>query len=392
MGQETPQRTTNLRKLLLYMTACLLLLLASCGQGEANNISAPSSTVVVGTVTPDSSAPPGNFLYSSYTDAIFLACVNTNGSLSGQTQDAKVQFTNGSEQVSSTHGSFTGTLTNGQVNLNFGGFLGFSSNITGTYDGTTLTLNFPTTNGGVGSFPFVPATNEDFNTEVSALQSTAANYNATVTTEEVQAAAQATTNANATYTTQSQQQAVANANQTVAHDLSAIQSDTSNLNQEASFDSVFSAYAQTWQQMQNDYQTEVNTSKNGCGDGNYNYGTVQYEAGNVKYDLGSIQYDDGNFDYQKNNIDGYYNSITQDISSIKSDWQALKQAVANNPSGTPNSNYQQSDIDSAISSGNNALGNAVSVVKKAKQTRAAYDDEASALNDKAQALPGTMGC
>ncbi len=167
MGQETPQRTTNLRKLLLYMTACLLLLLASCGQGEANNISAPSSTVVVGTVTPDSSAPPGNFLYSSSTEAIFLAWVNTNGSLSGQTQDAKVQFTNGSEQVSSTHGSFTGTLTNGQVNLNFGGFLGFSSNITGTYDGTTLTLNFPTTNGGVGSFPFVPATNEDFTFQLS---------------------------------------------------------------------------------------------------------------------------------------------------------------------------------------------------------------------------------
>ncbi|MFL5624332.1 MAG: hypothetical protein ACJ788_01915, partial [Ktedonobacteraceae bacterium] len=144
--------------------------------------------------------------------------------------------------------------------------------------------------------------------------------------------------------------------------------------------------------MQNDYQTEVNDSKNGCGDGNYNYGTVQYDAGSVKYDLGSIQYDDGNFDYQKTSIDGYYNGINQDIGNLKSDWQTLQQAVANNPSGTPGSNYVQSDIDNAITSGNNALSNANSVVKKAKDERASHDNEANNLNTKAQALPGQMGC
>ena len=339
--------------------------------------------------TPDSAAPPGNFLYSGSIEAIFLAWVNTNGSLSGQTQDARLQNnTNGNEQISSTHGSFTGVLTNGQVSLNFGGFLGWSNTVTGTYDGTTLTLNLPTQDGGIGSFAFVPATNTDFNNAVSALQTTAGNANATVTT----VLSLATADANATMTSQSQQQAVANANSVVSHDLSAIQNDISNLNQAATFDNVFSSYAQSWQQMQNDYQTEMNASKNGCGDGNYNYSTVQYDAGTVQYDLGTIQYDDGSFDYQKNSIADYYNGINQDINGLKSDWQTLQQALANNPSGTPGSNYSQSDIDQAIASGNNALSNADSVVQKAKQERATYDNEANDLNNQAQALPGKMGC
>ena len=77
---------------------------------------------------------------------------------------------------------------------------------------------------------------------------------------------------------------------------------------------------------------------------------------------------------------------------LKSDWQTQQQAVANNPSGTPGSNYQQSDIDSAITSGNNALSNTDGVVQKARQKRATYDNEATDLNNKAQAIPGQMGC
>ena len=119
---------------------------------------------------------------------------------------------------------------------------------------------------------------------------------------------------------------------------------------------------------------------------------MQYDAGSVKYDLGAVQYDDGSFDYQKKSITDNYNNIAQDSSALKSDWQALQQAVTNNASGTPPSNYQQSDIDSAIASGNNALNNADSVVKKAKQKRATYDNEANSLNSQAQAIPGRMGC
>lgn len=370
-----------MRKTLVCIAACFLFVLASCGSGQTS-----ATPALPGTVTPDSSAPPGNFLYSSSTEAIFLAWVNSNGNLSGQTQDAKVRITSGVEQVSSTHGSFTGTLTNGQVNLNFGEFLGFSSNITGTYDGTTLILNFPTTGGGVGSFTFVPATTGDFNTVVSTLQTTAANNNATVTTEE----AQATANVNATYTTQSEQQAVANANQTVANDISSLQTAIADLNQSANFDSVFSDYASSWKQMQNDYQTEVNDSKNGCANGNN--GTVQGDAGTVQGDEGTIQGDDGTFDGQVSTIDAPYSSVQQTIANLKSDWQTLQQAVANNPIGTPSSNYRQSDIDTAITSGTSAQSNASSVVKKAKQERATYDDEASNLNSQAQALPGKMGC
>src|SRR5260370_16796270 len=86
------------------------LLLASCGSAAAHP----------GQPTPDSAAPPGNFLWVGATEAMFLAWVNNKGSLSGQTQDARIQAGfNGSEQVNSTNGSFTGTLTNRHLNLHF---------------------------------------------------------------------------------------------------------------------------------------------------------------------------------------------------------------------------------------------------------------------------------
>jgi hypothetical protein len=320
-------------------------------------------------------------MYSSSSEAMFLAWVNTNNNLSGQTQDAKIQTNNGSEQVNSTHGSFTGTLSNGQVSLSFSGYLGYSSIITGTYDGTNLTLSLPTSNGGMGSFSFVPATNDDFNAAVAKLQAQANNDMATVSAISAQATTIAT-----------QQQAVTDANNAVSNDLSNIQGDVSSLNQAATFDSVFSSYAKDWQQMQNDYQTEVNASKQGCGDENYNYSSVQYDAGSVKYDLGSIQYDDGSYDYQKQSIDSDYSSVQQNMTALQNDWKTLQQAVASNTSGTPRSNYHQSDIDSAIASANNAIGNADGVVKKAKQERATYDNEAGSLNNQAQAIPGKMGC
>src|SRR2546429_4899587 len=135
--------------------------------------------------------------------------------------------------------------------------------------------------------------------------------------------------------------------------------------------------------MQNDYQPEVNDSKNGCGDGGSNYGTVQSDVGSVQSDEGSIQSDDGSYNSQKSAIDGNYSNVESFIATLKGDWQTLQQAVANNASGATGSNYQQSDIDSSVASGNNALNNAASVVKKAKQTRAAYDGEANDLNNQA---------
>ena len=364
------------------------LLLASCG----------SATAHPGQPTPDPAAPPGNFLWASNTEAMFLAWVNNNGNLSGQTQDARIQAGfNNSEQVNSTHGSFTGTLINGQVNLNFGGFLGYTNNITGTYDGTTLILNIPTSAGTIGAFTFVPATTDDFNTAVGTLQTQINNEQATAATNQATAD---TANANAAATADAasatataiagQQQAVTNANAAVKGDLSSLQGDASSLNQTATFDSVFSEYAKDWQQMQNDYQTEVNDSKNGCANGNY--GTVQSDAGSVQSDEGSIQSDDGSYDSQKASIDSAYSPVQQDITTLKNDWQALQQAVAQNSSGTPASSYSQSDIDNAVGNGNNALSNADGVVQKAKQERATYDNEANNLNNQAQALPGTMGC
>lgn len=368
----------RVKKILVVLVACVLLL-TSCGATiRPATVTNPFSAGNTPTANPN--APPGNFLYTSSVEAMFLAWVNNNGALSGQTQDAQYGTdSNGNTIVNSTHSSFSGTLSNDQVSLNFGGFLGYSNTITGTYSNNTLMLQFPTKDGGVGTFVFVPGTSDEFNTAVSTMQTTANNTNANAAASAATAAA-----------VQSQQQAVTDANKAVSNDLSSLQSYVSSLNTDANFDSVFSGYATDWQSMQNDYQTEVNDSKNGCANGNY--GTVQSDAGTVQSDEGSITSDDGSYDSQKASIDGDYSNTQHFISALKSDWQTLQQAVANNASGTSPSNYQQSDIDSAIASGNNALDNAGSVVKKAKQTRATYDNEANNLNNQAQALPGKMGC
>ena len=325
-----------MKKILVALVACaLLLLLTSCGPATNNTTSATNQTAG-STPTANPNAPPGNFLYTSSVEAMFLAWVNNNGALSGQTQDAQYGTdSNGNSIVNSTHGSFTGTHSNDQVSLNFGGFLGYSNTITGTYSNNTLTLHFPTKDGGVGTFVFVPATSDEFNTAVSTMQNTASNANANAAASAATAAA-----------VQSQQQAVTDANTTVANDLSSLQYYVSNLKGNANFDSVFSGYANDWQSMQNDYLTEVNDSKNGCANGNY--GTVQSDVGVVQSDEGSITSDDGSYDSQKASIDGDYGNTQHFISTLNSDWQALQQAVANNASGTPPSNYQQSDIDSAM--------------------------------------------
>ncbi len=367
----------QMKKILVALVACSLLL-TSCGATtRPATVTNPFSAGNTPTANPN--APPGNFLYTSSTEAMFLAWVNDNGALSGQTQDAQYGTDSyGNEIVNSTHGSFTGTLSNDQVSLNFGGFLGVST-ITGTYSNNTLTLQIPTKDGGVGTFVFVPATSDEFNTAVSAMQTTANTTNANAAASAATAAA-----------LQSQQQAVTDANKAVSNDLSSLHNGVSDLTQSANFDSVFSGYATDWQSMQNDYQTEVNDSKNGCADGNGV--TVGGDAITVGGDLTTIGGDDITFGGQIDTINASYSSMQQDITSLKSDWQALQQAVANNASGTPPSNYQRSDIDSAIANGNNALNNADSVVKKAKQKRATYDNEANSLNSQAQAIPGRMGC
>ncbi len=106
----------------VFLCITCMLLLTACGS--------PAANIASQTPTANPNAPLGNFLYTGSTEAMFLAWVNNNGALSGQTQD--VQYgtdSNGNSIVNSTHGSFTGTLSNDQVSLNFGGFLGYANTV-----------------------------------------------------------------------------------------------------------------------------------------------------------------------------------------------------------------------------------------------------------------------
>ncbi len=371
------RRLQSFHRTTVCIAACFLLMLASCESGPRSTATTfnqnHSATASVPTATPG----PGEYVYSSPAVAMYLALNGIpTGSVSGQLQLVQIVYDSyHGYSLESNHDSVSGTMQNGQVQI----YTQRWGTITGTYTDSSITLNIPLKNGGVGTFTFTPGSSDAFNTDVAQIQNSINGANTS-----------ATTSTNATATTNSQQQAVSDANTAVGNDLSSLKGYIADLNQAANFDSVFSSYAQTWQQMQNDYQTEVNDSHNGCANGNN--GTVQSDAGTVQSDEGSIQSDDGSYDSQKASIDGPYGNVQSLMATLKSDWQALQQAVANNSSGTPGSNYAQSDIDSAIASGNNTLSNADNVVKKAKDERAGYDNEANNLNNKAQALPGQMGC
>ncbi len=372
----------------VLMCFICLLLLAACGSNGSKSSSSASSARSGNIPTPNPAAPPGNFLYSGTTEAIFLAWVNTSGSLSGQTQDARLQSNNyGSEQVNSTHGSFTGVLTNGQVSLNFGGFLGWSYNVTGTYNGTTLMLNLPTKDGSIGSFPFVPATSTDFNNAVSALQTTAGNDNATVTAAQYQA----TANANATITTYSQQRSVANANYNLGNALSQLNSDANVLASFSETDTL-NSYANTWKTMQNDYTTEQNDAKAGCGDNASNYYHVQSDAYQVNSDEYQMNSDDYQLSSDKNQYDSDMSAVQNDIQAVQNDWAKLQQAVANNPTNIPTAAYTSGDVNKSIQNAQNAEKTAQGVWQSAQSSASQYDQKASNLNSQAQALPEKMGC
>ena len=339
-------------------------------------------THILGTVTPNPNAPPGNFLWSSQTEAMFLAWVDDSGSLSGQTQDARIvtdQSNQSFQDVTSTQGSFHGTLTSSQVSLDFGGFLGYSSIITGTYDGTTLNLNMPTTTGDVDKFTFVPATTNDFNNAKSALQATVDSSNSSLSSSFAQATQVA-----------SEQQAVSDANSQLGNALSRLGSDASTLSS-FSISSTLDSYAGDWKSMQNDYATEQKDAQAGCGDGS-NYGTVQSDAGTVDSDDGSIQSDDGSLSSDKGTYDSDLSAVQSDIQSVNSAWSSLQQAVANNTTGTPAPQYTAKDISDALSSAQSAEKTAKGVWQAAQASATQYDQEANALKQKADALPSSMHC
>ena len=298
--------------------------------------------------------PADGYLSSSNTQVDFVQFTEKDNQLNGHIQE--VRITNDvPPKLQTTSIPFTGVQNGSSVTITFT-FLGLSvSSVTGTFDGTTLTLAIPQQDGHLENGTFTAASIQDYNQAVDVLQKQIDQQNQQYADSQSTASAnQATASADQAtqIAQQAEQQAVGDANSQLASALNTLKNDSSTLSS-FSETSTLNNYANDWQTMQNDYVTEQKAAQAGCGDGNYNQGTVQYDAGTVDYGYGSIQYDDGSLIYDKNTYNRDLSAVQSDIQSVNNAWSSLQQAVANNTTGTPASGYTASDINNALQSAQN---------------------------------------
>lgn len=80
------------------------------------------------------------------------------------------------------------------------------------------------------------------------------------------------------------------------------------------------------------------------------------------------------------------------MQAVKDDWAQLQQAVANDTTNTPGAAYTLNDINNALQNAQGVEKTAQSVWQSAQSSATQYDNEASALKQKADALPASMHC
>ena len=343
---------------------------------------------------------PGGYLFTNDQESMFIQFTATGQDqqqLSGDMSIVEENTNVTPPKVTSSSEAFTGVKNGSALTITLS-FFGMTESYNGTLNGDTLILDLPQSDGSMQANKFVSSSLDQYNQVVAALQQKVGNqdqqYNNSQATA---AAAQATADIQqqdqqATATAQQQaQSAVQSANQQLVSDLSSLKQDSPTLAQ-LSESSTLDEYAKTWQQMQNDYATEQKQAQQGCGDNNSNQYQVSSDAYQVDSDNYQISSDDYQLNSDKNQYDQENSSVQTDIQRTQDDWKTLKQAISNNPGGTPGAAYSDKDIQSAIDQGNKAISTAQSIWGNAQSNASQYDQEASALQKKADALPDSMNC
>src|SRR5260370_3871757 len=226
----------------------------------------------------------GGWLHS-YSSAVEFFQLTVNGSqVSGQEQEEYA--TNETpphllQSSSTVSGTFNGT----QVTLTFS-IYGFPvRTYAGTYGSNALTLAVPDQSGNLQSIAYQPASTDDYNNAVQQLQ------------QSVSQQVQAYENAVATATEAAYQQqvaaatatAIADEQQKLASNIANIGGVISSLNSDANFGSLLQGYSNDIHSMQTDYQTEQNDAAGGCSN-YYQVGVDNYHVGVDDYNIGCDYY------------------------------------------------------------------------------------------------------
>jgi hypothetical protein len=360
-----------MRKLRLLVLALWIILFAGCG-GET----APSgSSQPIGSSQPASASQPTGWLTTSSTAAAFIQWTeDSTGHLTGQYTGAGITSPGTLDHFSD---AFTGLENGSSISLTFSA-LGFSDTLNGTIQGNTLTLAASDQNGTLETGVFHPASVDDYNNAVSALQQQV----------NQQQAAQATASAQANLN-----QAVANASSTLSSDLGSLNDDVSTLQQDTSFNSDMQSYSNDWSTMQHDYQQEQADYKQGCGDNGVNANQVAADANQVSADENQLSADDNGFAATLNSVNSDISTVQRDIQSVQTDWQNLQAAVeADNTPNPVAPQFSANDVTNAIDTAQSQLASSENIIKQAQAQAKQYDQEAASLNQTAQKLANGMNC
>ncbi len=292
-------------------------------------------------------AAPTGYLFSDSTTVLFVQWTQTGTDLAG-TLDIAYLPPNGATEVKSETDSFTGVLSNGNVTLTIDKSVLGATNLSGTFDGSTLTLSIPNPDGSLGQAQLTSAALSDYNSDVAALQSQAGqNLSAQQQAQQQQQAAQALAAA---------EKKVDGAIATVEDDLQGLTQDTdfsSELGGVSSDLAQTNANLATTQKAAQAEEAEAQQYPSG------NYGQVCADAGGVSADAGGVSADAGGVEASANSVELDLRTARNDISSLQADFAAIASTEANVPQYHPANPPTTNQINAAVAAAQQAIAQAL---------------------------------
>lgn len=353
---------------LKVMTLVVLVALVAAG-GFLGFSSFRSPSVV--SIAHSNSTAPGDFLYSDSSTTLFVQWTRTGSVVSGTLDVAYLQPN--ATKVTNESQPFTGTLAGGDVTLVVGqSFLG-ATNISGTFDGSTLTLSIPNSDGSLAQIVLRPASLSGYNHDIAALKGVAQQNLAAQQQAQRQQAVAA---------------AQAAARQQVDKAIAAVQSDLQGLSQDSNFSNVLAGVASDLVQTNTDLASTQKAAQADEAEAQQypsgNYGQVCADAGGVSADAGGVSADAGGVESSANSVVSYVNTVNSDIASLRNDFAALGTAEGNIPTYHPTGVIPTTKlVNAAIAHAQQAIAQAVTTANN--EIDQANSDVAAAFNAADQA-------
>jgi len=341
----------------------LIIMLAACG----------SSTTVSPELSSSSSSQNPGYLAVDGSYIYFLQYTQSGNNLVGHLQCAYPSNTHPTS-MQTCNTAFTGALSGSSITITISLFW-FNSSLSGTYNGSTIVLSMPQTDGHLKDETFNAATVDDYNKAVDQLQSNIdtsnQQYQAALATQVSDDATAAANQATATATTDEQN--------ALAYNVSHINDAIGQLNQAGDFSTVLTEYNDRIHKMKADYNQEQSDAAGGC----QNYGQVGSDDGNVQSDYGDIQSADGDLQAKISDVDSAISNVQDFIDHIQREWNAL---------GQTSPDVSASDVTNALTNGTNAINQAKANEQQAVSKAKKFDTQANQIQSNADALYNGMNC